>query len=77
MKLGFYSWFIAVLYGLVFVLPVKIKIWKKHGLQIAYQDMVKLANEGNLEIIKLRKRTKIMLAILVGGVLIEINWRLF
>ena len=77
MKLGFLSWIVAVLYGLLFLLPLKIKIWKKYGMQISYDEMVKFAEEGDKEVRVLRNRTKIMIALLLGGIVLEFVWKAY
>lgn len=76
MKVGTLSLSISILYMIIFIIPLRVKMWKRHGWQ-TYYDLKKLTNEGNSEAKRLLKRGKIMIGILVGGVSIELLTKLF
>ena len=77
MSLAFLGYIVTAIYGLIFCLPIKIEIWKKYGFQTSYKQLVQLGNEGEEMVLKLRKRTKIMVAILIVGVLLDLIIRSF
>jgi uncharacterized protein YqhQ len=77
MKLIYLIWFVWLFYGLIFLLPLKIKIFKKHGSNTSYDDMIKLAENGDADVIKLRRRTKFMLALVIVGVLLYLALNIF
>jgi hypothetical protein len=71
MKAGSLSLIVTIIYLLIFILPLRIDMWRKYGQQ-SYRELRKLADEGNENSIQLLRRGKFMLVILIGGTLIEL-----
>lgn len=45
-----------VVYGLFFLLPLKLKLYKRHGI-ISKNDLLRIAKEGDPDAVALKKRT--------------------
>ena len=62
----FWSWLIGA--SFLWLLPKKLRIMKKHGKSLTYAEMMKLAANGDEDVIQLRMATKktAVVAIVLG-----------
>jgi hypothetical protein len=54
-------------YGLLVMLPEKFALLKKYGFDKANQDLIKMAKEGNEEVAKYYRKSKIYALIFIAS----------